>query len=108
MIQPSLNFERLTGDDLKRNGMNSVLSHTPDAYKIAFVAAVARMPKGTKLTTEDVRAVAGDPPPEVHYNCMGGLMTRAARQGLIRRTNQMVKAKRPSLHSSLLSEWIRV
>jgi hypothetical protein len=98
----------LTGSDLKRSGMESVVSHTPEWYRDKFVDAVKKMQRGSLFTVEDVRAVIGDPPSEVNPNCMGGLMRRAAGQKLIVRTTERRKAKRVSLHSSELAVWKRI
>lgn len=99
----------LTGEALKISGMKSVARHTPKWYRDAFRKAVESLPAGKKFTVEDVREIAGDPPTsEVSSNCMGSLMRGVGQRGLAKTTGYMVKAKRPSLHSSLLAEWERL
>lgn len=97
-----------TGLELRDSGIESVLSHTPEQYRQKFVEAIRSFPAGYCFTVEDVRSRAGDPPREVHYNCMGGLMRTAASQKLIVRTLERRKAKRASLHASELAVWRRV
>lgn len=98
----------LTGADLRDSGIESVLSHTPEEYKVRFIEAVKSFPVGHLITTEDIRERAGDPPPETHYNCMGGLIRRAVSQKLIEPTGKDRNAKRPSLHATKLAIWRRV
>src|SRR6476659_6403336 len=93
----------LTGEELRDSGIESVLSHTPDAYKEKFIGLIRGFMKGYLFTIEDVRELAGDPPEETHYNCMGGLIRKAASEGLIVRTNERRKAKRASLRASELA-----
>lgn len=95
----------LTGEDLRDSGIASVINHTPEVYKTRFIDAVKKFPRGHLFTVEDVRAIAGDPPPETHYNCVGGLMRSVAGMGLVQRTRERRKAKRPSLHASELAVW---
>lgn len=98
----------LTGEQLRDSGMASVINHTPEVYKARFIEAVKKFPRGHLFTVEDVREIAGNPPPETHYNAMGGLMRSVAGMGLIRRTHERRKAKRPSLHASELAVWRRL
>lgn len=98
----------LTGPDLRDSGIESVLKHTPETYKQKFISVIKGFPKGRCFTVEDVRERAGDPPKEVHYNCMGGLMRTAAGMDLITRTSERRKAKRASLHASELAVWRRL
>lgn len=98
----------LTGKDLRDSGIASVLGHTPESYKQAFINTIKAFPKGYCFTVENVREKVGDPPKEVHYNCMGGLMRTAAGMDLITRTSERRKAKRASLHASELAVWRRL
>lgn len=106
--EPAPQGKPLTGEELKVSGIESVLTHTPQWYREKFVAAIKGFPRGFCFTIEDVRSIAGDPPKETHYNCMGGLMRTAASQKLIVRTTERRKAKRASLHASELAVWRRV
>lgn len=98
----------LTGEELRDSGIESVLDHTPEQYKKRFIETVKAFHRGFCFTVEEVRARAGDPPKEAHYNCMGGLMRTAASMKLIVRTSERRKAKRASLHASELAVWKRV
>lgn len=98
----------LTGEQLRDSGIASVINHTPEVYRSRFIDTVKAFPRGRLFTVEDVREVAGNPPPESHYNVMGGLMRTAMSQKLIVRTAERRKAKRPSLHASEIAVWRRV
>lgn len=106
--KPEPQGKPLSGEDLRDSGIESVLSHTPESYKQRFLDAVRSFPRGALVTAEDVRAIAGDPPGETHFNCMGGLMRSAAAAKLIVNTGQGRNAKRASLHASRLAIWRRV
>lgn len=107
--QPIPTGPRLTGEDLKRSGMESVERHTPQWYLDAFQAAVESFPRGHLFTVEDVRAIAGDPPKdEVSSNCMGPLMSGLARKKLARKTGFNTKAKRPCMNATELAQWERL
>jgi hypothetical protein len=106
---PDPTGQRLTGEDLKSSGMESVLSHTPQWYREAFSNAVENFPKGRLFTVEDVRAIAGDPPTdEVSSNCMGPLMRGLAAKKLARKTGLHVRAKRTCMNATELAQWIRI
>ena len=105
---PAPTGPQLTGEDLRDSGIASVIAHTPEIYRQRFIDAIKGFPRGYLFTVEDVRAISGDPPLEVHYNVMGGLMRTAASQNLIRRTHERRKAKRVSLHASELAVWRRL
>lgn len=105
---PSPTGHPLTGEELKRSGMESVERHTPEWYRNAFQSAVESFPRGMKFTVEDVRAIAGDPPPGVHYNAMGPLMLMIAKAKLAKKTGFYLKAKRPHMNQTELAEWVRL
>ena len=96
-----------TGLELKAEGMESVLDHTPEHYKSEFKHAIESLSSGTEFTAEDVRAKIGDPPESVHYNCFGALMAGMAKRKVIKATGRMVASKRVSLHASLIAVWVR-
>lgn len=98
----------LSGEDLKRSGMESVMRHTPDWYRDAFKAAVEKFPKGKTFTVEHVREAVGDPPEGTHYNAMGPLMRMVASQKLAKKTGFNVKAKRPNMHQTEIALWVRL
>lgn len=96
----------LSGEQRKYSGMDTVLARTPDEYRIKFIAIVQGFAKGHTFTVEDVTAIAGRPP-EGRSNAVGGLISMCSRQGLCQRTGKMIKAKRPGMNQTELSEWIR-
>ncbi|MGH2595798.1 MAG: hypothetical protein ACRDH7_07520 [Actinomycetota bacterium] len=57
---------------------------------------------GDPFTSDDVRAIAGDP--WDHPNACGSLFNRAARAGVIERIGYR-KSERPRLHSHPLTLW---
>lgn len=97
----------LTGEDLKRSGMESVKRHIPVWYRDAFLNAVSSLPQGQIFTVEDIRAVVGDPP-DVHYNAMGSLVLLMAQKKLARKTGYYVKAKRPHMNATEIAQWERL
>lgn len=98
----------LTGEDLKKSGMDSVMRHTPDWYVDAFRLAVEGFHKGHTFTVEDVREIVGDPPSEVSSNCMGPLMTMLARKKLAKKTGFYVHAKRACMNGTDLACWVKL
>lgn len=99
---------RLTGEDLKKSGMESVERHVPDWYRDAFASAVEGFQRGRTFTVEDVREIVGDPPNSVSANCMGSLMVMLGRKKLAKKTGFYVKAKRECMHATDLACWIKL
>jgi hypothetical protein len=100
---------RLTGEELKKSGMDSVERHTPQWYVDKFRKTVEGFHAGRLFTVEDVRAIAGDPPTDdVSSNCMGPLMRMLGQKKLATKTGYHVKAKRPCMNSTELAEWKRL
>lgn len=104
---PAPTGKPLTGEDLKRSGMESVKRHIPLWYREAFLKAVADFPQGRMFTVEDIRAIVGDPP-DVHYNAMGSLVLLMAQRKLARKTGLYVKAKRPHMNATEIAQWERL
>lgn len=77
-------------------------------YVESCLEAIKEFPKGSRITSEDVRDVAGDVPEEVSPNCMAGILKKAAREGLIMITSERVNAKRRSLHAAEIRVWLRI
>jgi hypothetical protein len=97
---------RLSGEDRKRSGMDSVERHTPKWYVDKFREAVEGFHTGRLFTVEDVRVIAGDPPTEdVSSNCMGPLMRMLAQKKLAVKTGFHVKAKRECMNATELAQW---
>lgn len=99
---------RLTGEDRKKSGMDSVMRHTPDWYRDAFKNAVEGFHKGHTFTVEDIRDIVGDPPDSVSSNCMGSLMVMVARKKLAKKTGFYVHAKRECMNGTDLACWVRL
>lgn len=106
--EPKPSSPPLTGEDLKRSGMESVERHTPEWYVEKFRSAVESFPRGRTFTVEDVRDIAGDPPETVSSNCMGPLMLGIAKKKLAKKTGYYVKAKRPCMNATELACWVRL
>jgi hypothetical protein len=97
-----------SGPTLRDAGIDLVLEHTPESWKLKFRQAIAAMPSGTIFTSDDVRAVVGDPPAGVHHNAIGGLMYGARVAGLAESTVERVKGERPPAHARELVKLRRV
>jgi hypothetical protein len=93
------------GDEAKQRGIDRVLIHTPDAYKLAFAGSVVSKPHGFRLTSEDVIDEVGMPPN--HPNAVGANMNALVRRGYLRATHTQVKAERTRSHSAKLEVWER-
>lgn len=106
--KPTPPRRRLTGEDRKKSGMDSVMKHTPQWYVDAFRVAVESFPRGKTFTVEDIREVVGDPPDSVSGNCMGPLMTMLARKKLAKKTGFYVHAKRECMNGTDLACWVRL
>lgn len=106
--KPIRSRKRLTGEDLKRSGMESVARHTPEWYREAFKSAVERFPRGKTFTVEDVREIVGDPPEGTHYNAMGPLMRMIGSKKLAKKTGFNAKAKRPHMNATEIALWVRL
>lgn len=72
------------------------------------LAAIKEFPKGARITSEDVREKAGDPPSEIDHSVLAGIFRSAKAQGLIMITREMRQGKRVSLHAKFLSIWVRL
>lgn len=106
-----LNRSVNVGTVLRDRGIEDALARA-ERIKASYVAscldAIKEFPKGARITSEDVRAKAGDVPREVNHSVLAGILKRAAAQGLIMITNDRVHAKRASLHASELRCWVRL
>lgn len=101
----------LTGRDLRDLGIEDALARAmrvKSDYVERCLSAIKEFPKGSLITSEDLREKAGDPPAEISPNCMAGILKKAASQGLIICTSQRVNAKRASLHAKELRCWLRI
>lgn len=97
--------EQLTLDGPARRdeGTTRVWSHADEQWKAnAWDAICALATLGDPFTSEQVRAIVGDPDKP---NAMGALFLRASKAGIIHRTGRVRRATRPSLHATDLPEW---
>jgi hypothetical protein len=51
-----------TGAQERDTGIDAVLEHTPESWKMEWLQTIAAMPSGTIFNSDDVRAIVGDPP----------------------------------------------
>lgn len=91
--------------ELERDlGTARVWDHEPDEWKtLAWNALLILADGGEPFTSEDVRAIVGDPE---RPNVVGSLFLRASKRGIIKRTGELRHASRPSLHATDLPVWI--
>lgn len=99
---------RLTGEDLRNSGFESVLANTPDDWKQKLINRVTGFPVGYRFTIDRVVDDLGGRPSEIHPNSIGAITFSMVKKGLIRRTGVMKKAERASLHRTDMPEWIRL
>ena len=99
-------FEWGAGEASRRardKGIKRVLSHTPEAYRAAFRAAVDQLAYDPfELDAEDVRAIVGDPPN--HHNAFSANMWVAIRRGIIYKVGH-TKCKREDSHARELPRY---
>lgn len=105
---PALTSPPLTGADLRDSGIESVLAHTPEAYRAWFMGIIQGFPRSYEFTIEEVRNLAGDPPAETHRNAFGALMRTAAKQNLIALTNESRVSARSTRRAGRLAVWKRL
>lgn len=100
----------LTGKDLRDSGIQQALDHL-EKVKASYIDSclyeIKQLSKGTILTSEDLRGLAGEPPTGCE-NSMAGILRRAQSQGLIINTGQERPAKRTTIHAKGLRIWRRV
>jgi hypothetical protein len=99
-IDPELDFSRAARDE----GINRVVAHTPEEFKIKVRQAAFQLAKIPRLfTAEDIRKITGDPPN--HYKAMGGLVFGLVTSGLIKKVG-FTQARRTSSHACLLQTYV--
>lgn len=100
----------LTGADLRDSGIQQALDHL-ERVKASYIDSclheIKQLSKGTTLTSEDLRELAGEPPAEVP-NCIAGILKRAQKEGLIKNTGTERTAKRATVHAKKLCVWRRL
>lgn len=98
----------LTGDELRESGMESVFGNTPETYKQKFMEVIRNFPCGFEFTIDDVRERAGEPPIEVHRNCLGALMHNSAKKNLIVLMNETRTSERATRRAGRCAVWRRI
>lgn len=100
----------LTGKDLRDSGIQQALDHL-ERLKADYIDSclyeIRQLTKGTTLTSEDLRALAGDPP-EGCENSVAGILKRAQSRGLITNTGDERTAGRTTIHGKKLCVWKRI
>lgn len=97
------------GDIAKSVGQQEALARVDDWTGEAWRCLVLLVGEGRPFTSEDLIERIGLPSGEVgtnRNNAVGAIMTSAAKQRLIRKTGQRVKARRAVSHAAELTEWI--
>lgn len=94
-----------TGEQLKQEGMNRVITNSPDEYKQAFSEAIAaRASTGTPFTAEDVTEICGYPPQGSHPNLVGALVSKAAKELGLTRLGYITSRRKRS-HAAVIALW---
>lgn len=96
---------------LKDRGIDEALEKAERVkleYVDACLEAIKSFPRGARITSEDVREIAGDPPSDIDHSVLSGILKSAKAQGLIQITSETRMGKRASLHAKRLSLWLRL
>lgn len=95
-----------TGPELRDEAMQKTLAKkAAQVYKGHLEAALLSFRPGDLFTVEQLTAIAGRPPAEVHYNAVGAIISGMAKRRLIEKTGRMKHAQRPIMHATELAEW---
>jgi len=91
----------------KQLGQSKVLDNTEQESKDAIYLAIILLAAEDKdFTSDDVRRMVGEEKlNNVNKNCLGALITKASRQGIIKGTGQFVKSTIPSAHRRHIQVW---
>lgn len=102
IVGPDGGWNAPTGDDLRDEGVEAVLTSTDLEWRIAAERRIAALASsGEGFTSEDVTRVVGVPPSP---NAVGAVIRAAAVRGVIRPVG-FTTATRPSQHSATLRVW---
>jgi len=86
-----------TGDQLKLDGMESVLSHSSEDWHEIVDGVVKSLPIGALVTGETIRQRCRMEPD--HPNAWGAIIHKYVRRGRLVPTGRYVKMQTPSSHS---------
>jgi hypothetical protein len=107
---PASVSQPLTGEEFRDSGIRQAVDHL-ERVKAEYIDLclyqIQQLGKGTTLTSEDLREMAGDPPTGCE-NAVAGILKRAQSRGLITNTGEERPAKRSSVHAKRLSIWRRI
>ena len=96
----------ITGEELKQKGIASVLSNTPNEYKLSFERSLDTLARRMgNFTCEHIRGIIGDPPN--HPSALSALINGALKRKLIRKVG-ITKATRAPAHSALIGIYSKV
>ena len=86
--------------------MAQVIEHERKAWKIAALSAIVELAKRHEtFTADEVREACVELGPPHHCNVWGALMNKAAKAGVIRRTDRLRVSTRPEAHGHLNPIW---
>ena len=107
---PAPNAPPLTGSDLRDSGIQQAIDHL-ERVKAEYIDSclheIEQLSKGSTLTSEDLRELAGDPPTGCE-NSVAGILKRAQSKGLIMNTREERPARRVTVHAKKLCVWKRI
>lgn len=107
---PAPTGKPLSGADLRDAGIQQALDHlerVKRGYIDYCLFEIRQLSKGTELTSETLRELAGEPPTGCE-NSIAGILKRAKSQGLIINTGQERTAERATIHAKKLCVWRRI
>ncbi len=96
----------LSGRDLATSGIAQAYMNAPDDLELRYVFAIADLKVWTRITSEDLRTLCGDPPYQFR-NCLAGVLAFARSIELLRFTGEKQTAKRKSIHAKEISIYQR-
>lgn len=91
-----------------QRGMARALPDEEDAWRLRYERAVCDLAaSGREFISDDLRAIAGDPPAWVHPNAAGAIVSRLAKLGVIRCVGYG-RSARVVGHSNVVRRWVGV
>jgi len=87
-------------------GIDRVLYASDTEYRDRLLGAIEILAiHGDPFTADDARAIAGDPPADVHPNLAGAVFNAAAKAGIIRFVGEYALSTRVIGHRNLIRVW---
>lgn len=85
MTVEQLSLDHASAEAARASGIRHALGNADPDYRERFTDAILRLARsGRQFCSDDVRALAGDPPAGQSPNIAGALITAAKKAGLIR------------------------